>query len=118
MIETPLVRPAGILVQAGEPLTAGQLRRLRLMAERCEVHAKKAGSTGPEWVADALARGVGAARPGNLLAYADAVLDDWISNGRVRQKKPARNSVSKSKIPKGHQAIEDYLKKREGDLKN
>jgi hypothetical protein len=92
------------------------------MAERCEQAAHQAGTTGGDWLADALTRALGVALPRNLLNYADAVLSDWISNGRVgkqamRTEKTSlnqRKSRNPSRGPAAHAGIREYLEKHGG----
>ena len=66
----------------GRELTPDILARLRLMSERCDSAARKEGSTGEEWLAEAIEAGLGVAQPDKLLNYASAVLGDWTINGK------------------------------------
>ncbi len=118
VIETHLVRAVEVYRSAGREITGDLLARFRLMAERCNAAAHSAGSTGGDWLAEALISALGVARPGNLLNYADAVLSDWIANGRSeRPPKTAKSKTSRraaSGEPKAHQGIREYLEKHGG----
>jgi hypothetical protein len=125
-IETPIVieadftRAVEVFRSAGREVTPDLLARFRLMAARCDAAARKAASTGPDWLADAITAGLGVAKSANLLNYADAVLNDWIANGRAGQvNKPARKPKPnpKGKTQSGvHDGIRDYLEQRGGVL--
>lgn len=122
IIETYLARAVDVYRSAGREITGDLLARFRLMAMRCDAAASLVGVTGSDWLADALMAALGVAKPGNLLNYADAVLTDWIANGRdekppkqASKPKPARrNHTSGSKEPGVHQGIRDYLEKQGG----
>jgi len=89
VIETHLARAVETYANADRELTPDLLARLRLMAARCDPPARAAQSSGGDWLADALSTALGVAKPGNLLNYADAVLNDWIQNGRPERQRPA-----------------------------
>jgi hypothetical protein len=122
VIETALARAVDVYRSAGREITGDLLARFRLMAARCETAARVAGASGGDWLADALTTALGVARPGNLLNYADAVLNDWVANGRSEKPmKPATRSRSsnhktpgRSREPGVNQGIIDYLEKHGG----
>jgi hypothetical protein len=121
LIETDLSRAVEIYRAAGRVITPDILARFRLMAGRCDAIARESKSNGFDWLADALTAGLGVAKPGNLLNYADAVLNDWITNGRhpKTSQTPTRRKAKPSQ--KGgessvHQGIRDYLEKHGGVL--
>ncbi|MEW5870651.1 MAG: hypothetical protein AB1894_15365 [Chloroflexota bacterium] len=118
VIETHLARAAKIYASADRELTPDLLARLRLMAARCDLPARAAQSTGGDWLADALSTALGVAKPGNLLNYADAVLTDWIKNGRPERQRPAKPTSKprsrKRDEPGTHQGIREYLEKHGG----
>jgi hypothetical protein len=122
IIETALARAVGVYRSAGREITGDLLARFRLMAARCDPAARVAGVSGGDWLADALTSALGVARPGNLLNYADAVLNDWVANGRSEKTlKPAARSRSnnrktpgRSREPGVNQGIIDYLEKHGG----
>ncbi len=117
-----LARAVDVYRSAGREITGDLLARFRLMAARCDPAARTAGASGGDWLADALTTALGVARPGNLLNYADAVLNDWIANGRNEKPlKPAARSRSnsrqdswRSREPGVNQGIIDYLEKHGG----
>ena len=98
------------------------LARFRLMATRCDQAARAADATGGDWLADALTSALGVARPNNLLNYADAVLTDWIANGRSekpakpapKSKTPRRETPAAGREPAAHAGIREYLEKHGG----
>lgn len=118
VIETHLARAAEVYASADRELTSDLLARLRLMAARCDPSARVAQSTGGDWLADALSTALGVAKPGNLLNYADAVLNDWIKNGRPERQRPAKSTSKprsrKRDEPGTHQGIREYLEKHGG----
>jgi hypothetical protein len=123
VIEAPLSRAVEVFQSTGREVTPDLLARFRLMAMRCDTVARSANSTGSDWLADALTAGLGVAKPANLLNYADAVLNDWIANGRNGQiAKPPQPPRKPKPTPNGggemrsgvHQGIHDYLEKRGG----
>jgi hypothetical protein len=118
VIEADLARAVDVFRSAGREVTPDLLARFRLMAVRCDPAARKAASTGSDWLADAITAGLGVAKSANLLNYADAVLNDWIANGRAGQvNKPARKPrpTPKGKTHSGvHDGIRDYLEQRGG----
>ena len=93
------------------------------MAERCDRAAHLAGTSGGEWLAEALTYALGVARPGSLINYADAVLSDWINNGHpgrykagVQKYKFRTHHIRQSnKEPAAHEGIRQYLEKH-GDI--
>jgi hypothetical protein len=118
VIEADLTRAVDVFRSAGREVSADVLARFRLMAARCDAAARGAGSIGPDWLADAITAGLGVAKSANLLNYADAVLNDWIANGRAgqavktaRKPKPAPKGKTQSGV---HDGIRDYLKQRGG----
>jgi hypothetical protein len=107
---------------SGREITNDLLARFRLMAARGNQAARLAGTSGGDWLADALTRALGVAHPDRLLNYADAVLSDWISNGRneklakrASKSKSTHNKASKTnREPAAHIGIRDYLEKHGG----
>lgn len=116
VIDADLTRAVEVYRSAGRQVTADLLARFRLMVARCDRTARSAGSSGGNWLAEAVTSGLGVAKPENLLNYADAVLSDWITNGHgQRPAKTPRQRKSSSKGESGvHQGIRDYLEKRGG----
>jgi hypothetical protein len=116
VIDADLTRAGEVYRSTGRQVTSDLLARFRLMVARCDLAARSAGSSGGDWLAEALTIGLGVAKPGNLLNYADAVLNDWIANGRSEHPvKTPRKPKSSSKGESGvHQGIRDYLEKRGG----
>jgi len=122
VIEPHLELAVDVYRSSGREITHDLLARFRLMAVRCEPAAQQAGTTGGAWLADALTRALGVALPRNLLNYADAVLSDWISNGRIEKRairieKPDSNqhaSRNPSRGPAAHVGIREYLEKHGG----
>jgi hypothetical protein len=122
VIETALARAVDVYRSTGREITGDLLARFRLMAARCDPAARTAGASGGDWLADALTTALGVARPGNLLNYADAVLKDWVANGRSEKPlKPAarprsnnRKTPGRSREPGVNQGIIDYLEKHGG----
>lgn len=116
VIETSLSRAVDLYKNTGREISSDLLARFRLMAGRCDPAARSSGSAGGEWLAEALTTALGVAKPGNLLNYAEAVLADWITNGKPEKQarpvqKPRRN---KRDEPGVHQGIRDYLEKHGG----
>ena len=122
IIEAHLARAVEVYRSAGREITGDLLARFRLMATRCDPAARSAGATGGDWLADALTSALGVARPGNLLNYADAVLSDWIANGRSEKraqpaskpKTPHRKTPAGGREPAAHAGIREYLEKHGG----
>lgn len=122
VIETHLARAVEVYRSAGREITGDLLARFRLMATRCDQAAHAVGATGGDWLADALTSALGVARPGNLLNYADAVLSDWIANGRsekpakpaAKSKTPRRETPAAGREPAAHAGIREYLEKHRG----
>jgi len=122
VIETHLARAVEVYRSAGREITGDLLARFRLMASRCDQAARATGATGGDWLADALTGALGVARPGNLLNYADAVLSDWIANGRsekpakpvTKSKTPRRETPAAGREPAAHAGIREYLEKHGG----
>jgi hypothetical protein len=122
VIEPHLESAVEVYRSSGREITHDLLVRFRLMAERCEQAAHQAGTTGGDWLADALTRALGVALPRNLINYADAVLSDWISNGRVekqvmRTEKPNLNqraTIRARRGPAAHVGIREYLEQHGG----
>ena len=122
VIETQKARAIEVYRSAGREITGDLLARFRLMASRCDQAARAAGATGGDWLADALTSALGVARPNNLLNYADAVLSDWIANGRsekhikpaTKPKTPRRETPAAGREPAAHAGIREYLEKHGG----
>ncbi|MBN2499210.1 MAG: hypothetical protein JXB38_00505 [Anaerolineales bacterium] len=122
VIETHLARAVEVYRSAGREITGDLLARFRLMVSRCDPAARAAGVTGGDWLADSLTSALGVARPGNLLNYADAVLSDWIANGRsekpakpaTKSKTPRRETPAAGREPAAHTGIREYLEKHGG----
>lgn len=122
VIETHLARAVEVYRSAGREITGDLLARFRLMAARCDQAARAVGATGGDWLTDALSGALGVARPGNLLNYADAVLSDWIANGRsekpakpaAKSKTPRRETPATNREPAAHAGIREYLEKHGG----
>ncbi len=122
IIETHLARAVEVYRSAGREISGDLLARFRLMAARCDAAAHTANATGGDWLADALTGALGVAKPNNLLNYADAVLSDWIANGRrempaktvPQPKSPRREIPAADREPAAHAGIRDYLKKHGG----
>lgn len=117
IIEPALARATEVYKSPERDLTADTLARFRQMAARCDQKARESGSSGAEWLADALSAGLGVAQPASLLNYASRVLEDWIQNGRNGpvEKKSASPSKRRSDAPaepKGYAGLRQYLKNR------
>jgi hypothetical protein len=113
VIDAHLGRAVEVYRSTDREITADLLARFRLMAAKCDAAAKTHQSTGGDWLADALASALGVARPGSLLNYADAVLDDWIRNGRADRSRPVEKPRP-ARLKKGAEsgvsrALKDYL---------
>lgn len=119
VIDANLVRAVEVYRSTDREISSDLLARFRLMAARCDAAAKSHQSTGGDWLADALASALGVARPGSLLNYADAVLDDWIRNGRADRSRPVEKP-KQTRPKKGAEsgvsrALQDYFDQH-GDL--
>jgi hypothetical protein len=116
VIDAFLARAVGVYQSADREISPDLLARFRLMAGRCDAAARAADSTGADWLAEALTTGLGVAKPGNLLNYAEAVLTDWIANGRSAPvaKPPRRSRPGKNGESGVHKGIQDYIKQRGG----
>ena len=114
LIDAHLGRAVEVYRSADRELTSDLLARFRLMAARCDAAARSHKSSGGDWLADALASALGVARPSSLLNYAEAVLDDWIRNGRAERsrstERPRQAQPKKSAEPGVSQGLRDYLK--------
>ena len=114
VIDAHLARAVEVYRSADRDVTPDLLGRFRLMAARCDATARAAGSSGGDWLADALATGLGVARPGSLLNYADAVLKDWVQNGRAKAERSqpgaGRSRKAKPAEPGVNQGILDFLR--------
>lgn len=113
VIDAHLGRAVEVYRSTDREITADLLARFRLMAAKCDAAAKAHQSTGGDWLADALASALGVARPNSLLNYADAVLDDWIRNGRAERSRPVEKP-KQARPKKGAEsgvsrALQDYL---------
>ncbi len=98
VIANDLIPAADIYRSAGNQITDPVLARLRLMAQAADAAAQSAGSTGAQWVADALSNALGRAKPQNLLAYTDKILANWTANGRT-QPAAAPSSDTNDTVP-------------------
>ena len=78
-IPADLAAAVEVYQSAGKELRPDVLARLRLLADECDAAARQHASTGPEWLAQALQRGLGVAD--DLLPYAQGVLRNWITSG-------------------------------------
>lgn len=87
IIDPDLVSATEILTSASYEISEAVLARLRLMAERSDQAARVAGSTGVQWLTDALRTALGVSKNGALINYADSVLDSWIQNGKQQPQK-------------------------------
>jgi hypothetical protein len=105
-VETQLVHAVEIYRSSGRKINNDLLARFRLMVSRCDQEANAAGSSGGQWLAEALTCALGVARPGSLINYADAVLSDWMLHGY-----PGRHlgGIKKSRSTK---SVNGYMKKR------
>jgi hypothetical protein len=122
VIEAGLAHAIEVYRSSGREITPDLLTRFRLMATRCDQAARVVGANGGSWLADALTCAIGVAQPGNLINYADAVLNDWIANGHgnkptKRATRPASISNKTFKAvrePTAHLGIRQYLENHEG----
>jgi hypothetical protein len=123
VIEPYLENAVEIYRSTGRTINTDLLARFRLMAQKGDQVAQAAGSSGGEWLAEALTCALGVARPGSLLNYANAVMSDWINNGHpgrykagVQTYKFRNHQVRRSnKEPAAHEGIRQYLEKH-GDI--
>ncbi len=113
VIEPELTRAIEVYRGAGRDISPDILARFRLMMMDSDQAARAAGSTGGEWLADALTTALGVAKPDNLINYAARVLEDWRLNGRSKPgklpDKPKRPRKGQPDEPRAFQAIRDYL---------
>lgn len=113
VIDANLVRAVEVYRSTDREISSDLLARFRLMAARCDAAAKTHQSSGGDWLAEALTAALGVARPSSLLNYTDAVLDDWIRNGRAdrtRQvEKPRQARPKKGAESNVNRALQDYL---------
>jgi len=126
IIDTRLAPAVDICKVAGLDITEPVLARLSLMIKEADAAATKAGSSGEQWVADALQLGVGNCAAPRLLNYGSTVLGRWITNGRPERKaqlqqsgkgEPRKNGKSGGNGKTTTQtAIERYLEKRHSDV--
>jgi hypothetical protein len=122
VIESHLVQVVDLHRNSGREITSDLLSRFRLMAARCDQAARAIGATGGDWLAEALIYALGVAQPRNLLNYADAVINDWISNrheekhaGRMgKTKSTQREFIKANREPEAHAGIRKYLEKHGG----
>ncbi len=93
-VEIPpeLAAAARVYASANGDPGADVVARLALMAEACAAAAQSAGSTGAQWVADALSSALGRAQPQSLLAYAGKILENWTVHGRPQVAAPQNGS--------------------------
>jgi hypothetical protein len=122
VIEAELAEAIEVYRSSGREICDDLLTRFRLIVKRCDQAAKSAGSHGGEWLAAALTRALGVAQPQNLLNYADAVINDWITNGHresteavVGKSAPVkRSSRIRNREPAIHEGIREFLKRHGG----
>jgi hypothetical protein len=122
VIEAELAEAIGVYRSSGREISDDLLTRFRFIAKRCDQAAQSAGSNGGAWLAAALTRALGVAQPKNLLNYADAVVSDWITNGRressealVGKAGPVKRSSRRSnREPAVHEGIREFLKRHGG----
>jgi hypothetical protein len=122
VIESHLAHAVDVYRSSGRDINGDLLARFRLMAGRCDRAARLAGTNGGEWLAAALACGLGVAHPRNLLNYADAVLSDWMINGhdekpaakKGKSSPPRCKSSKANREPAAHDGIRLYLEKHGG----
>ena len=81
----------------GKELRPDVVARLRLLADECDAAARQHASTGPEWLAQALQRGLGVAD--DLLLYAQGVLRNWITSGPTGARAAPRQAPANSATP-------------------
>jgi hypothetical protein len=120
--EPRLAHALEVYRSTGRVISADLLARFRLMAEKCDQAAQAAGTSGGEWLAEALTCALGVARPSSLLSYADAVLNDWLDhghpgrrNGGVRKSRLRHPEARQAKQePAAHEGIRQYLVKHGG----
>ncbi len=74
----PELTDAAALIESIDDNSPSPLAKLKALADGCDAVARKHNSTGPAWTLRAIRLSVQAKDP---LAYAKAVLDDWIENG-------------------------------------
>jgi hypothetical protein len=123
VVEPYLAHAVAVYRSSGRAINADLLARLRLMSARCDLAARAAGTSGGEWLAEALTCALGVARPGSLLNYAEAVLSDWMGNGHPTRKKAgldqprfrSREARRSTKEPAAHEGIRQYLEKYGGE---
>jgi len=92
-----LVRAISAYEGGGREVSVDVVKRFGLMAARCDAAASAAGSNGAAWVAEAVENSLGVALPENLLNYADALLRDWIENGRKSTQRNETGSERKKR---------------------
>jgi len=85
----PDLQPAAEVFRlAQRELTPDMLARLKLLAEKCESAARTQSMSGTDWLTEALQIGLG--RADDLLAYAEAILDNWLEHGYRVDPRPTR----------------------------
>ncbi len=80
------------------PQGNGDIKRLSAMAAGCDPAARARDSTGAAWILRALRLAVQADDP---LAYAKAVLDDWIENGPPDVRSRRESAAKRARNGKG-----------------
>ncbi len=96
-IPADLVAVVEVYQSAGKDLRPDVLARLRLLADECDAAARQHASTGADWLAQALQRGLGVAD--DLLLYAQGVLRNWITSGPTGARATPRVAPPNSTAP-------------------
>lgn len=86
----PELTDAAALLESIDGNSPSPLAKLKALADGCDAAARKHNSTGPAWTLRAIRLSVQAKDP---LAYAKAVLDDWIENGPEPRSRERRQKV-------------------------
>ena len=92
----PELTDAAALLESIDGNSPSPLAKLKALADGCDAAARKHNSTGPAWTLRAIRLSVQAKDP---LAYAKAVLDDWIENGpepRSRERRQKANVAART----------------------
>ena len=121
-IEPELLKAIEVYQSSGRQISKDLLLRFRMMVKCCDIAARANGSTGGDWLADALTRAFGVAQPKNIINYADATLRDWIEHGqnqkypgqRRKLKLSSEKSDVKTQEPAAHAGIRRYLEEHGG----
>ena len=96
-IPADLAEAVEVYQSAGKELRPDVVARLRLLADEYDAAARQHASTGPEWLAQALQRGLGIAD--DLLLYAQGVLRNWITSGPTGARAASRVTPPTSVAP-------------------